>query len=125
LPVARPEVTGRRLTTASPAASTTAAAITTTEPTTTDPLSMLSKSELADLLSVDPWTIDRWRRPDEPTYDPDFPEPIWISGATPRWRRIHIERWLARRPAGGLSPNWVAHPKPTHKNRKRRQRADR
>jgi predicted DNA-binding transcriptional regulator AlpA len=81
---------------------------------------MVGKGTLAQLLDVDPFTIDRWRRD-----DPTFPPPLWVSGSTPRWKRIDIEQWVASRPAGGLSPNWVAHPKPTHKNRKRRQQADR
>jgi predicted DNA-binding transcriptional regulator AlpA len=111
VPVARPEVTGRRINTASTPATIT-----------TDPLSLLSKQALAELLGVDPWTIDRWRRPDEPTFDPSFPSPLWISGATPRWKRTEVEAWLSTRQRGGLSPNWQAHPKPTHKNRKQQLR---
>jgi predicted DNA-binding transcriptional regulator AlpA len=114
VPVARPEVTGRRINTASTPATATI---------TTDPLSLLSKQALAELLGVDPWTIDRWRRPDEPTHIPDFPEPLWISGATPRWRRVEVEQWLASRPHGGLSPNWIAHPKNRTRKAKRRRAA--
>jgi predicted DNA-binding transcriptional regulator AlpA len=119
VPVARPEVTSRRrlLTTTAPTA--TVATITTTEPIPTDPLQLLSKQQLAELLGVDPWTIDRWRRPDEPTHIPDFPQPVWVSNATPRWRRVEVEAWLSTRQRGGLSPNWQAHPKPTHKGRGR------
>jgi predicted DNA-binding transcriptional regulator AlpA len=105
LPTARPEVTGRRTATASTTPATSATSI--------DPLSMLSKQQLAELLGVDPWTVDRWRRPSEATYDPSFPEPIWISNATPRWRRSEIEHWLATRQRGGLSPSWTANPKTT------------
>jgi predicted DNA-binding transcriptional regulator AlpA len=63
-----------------------------------DPLQMLGKQQLAELLQVNPWTVDRWRRE-----NPDFPEPIWISDITPRWRRSAIESWLATRRKGGLA----------------------
>ena len=145
MPVARPEVTGRRrLTTTAPTATVEAITTDTTSvadeneaqsPTSiraqqrklkrkanaaSDPLALIGKQDLAALLDVDPWTVDRWRRPDEDTYDPTFPEPIWISGATPRWRRVEIEAWLADRPHGGLSPNWTARPRT-----RRRRRASR
>src|SRR5262245_23185346 len=76
-----PETTGRRL--------------------SADPLALLSKKQLAELLSIDPWTVDRWRKS-----DPTFPPPVWLSNTTPRWRRADIERWLATRKKGGRAPSW-------------------
>src|SRR5262245_9247202 len=72
-----------------------------------DPLAMLSKRQLAELLAVDPWTIDRWRN------NPDFPAPIWISASTPRWRRKDIEAWIASRHRGGVAPDWRRQTKPS------------
>jgi predicted DNA-binding transcriptional regulator AlpA len=66
-----------------------------------DPSALLTKRNLAELLAVNPWTLDRWRKRDS-----DFPDPLWISGTTPRWRRTDVERWLESRPKGGLSPEW-------------------
>jgi hypothetical protein len=40
------------------------------------------EQELADLLAVDKWTIDRWRKKFI-----DFPQPIWITGTMPRPER--------------------------------------
>jgi predicted DNA-binding transcriptional regulator AlpA len=65
------------------------------------PLQMLSRRDLAGLLGVNAWSIDRWRKT-----DPDFPAPIWISAATPRWRRVDVERWIATRQRGGTAPDW-------------------
>ena len=65
-----------------------------------DPLALMTKRELANLLAVDPWTIDRWRKSD------DFPVPVWLSGTTPRWRRADIETWLATRQQGGRAPDY-------------------
>lgn len=70
-------------------------------PPVIDPLTLVTKQQLASLLAVDAWTIDRWRKS-----DPDFPQPVWISGTTPRWPRVEIDRWLASRQRGGTSPDW-------------------
>ena len=75
-------------------------------PPVVDPLALLTKRQLAELLAVDPWTIDRWRKG-----DPDFPEPIWLSGTTPRWKRVAIDHWLATRQHGGISPDWQQIPR--------------
>jgi predicted DNA-binding transcriptional regulator AlpA len=68
-----------------------------------DLLALLTKRDLAALLNVNVWSIDRWRKT-----DPNFPSPVWISGTTPRWRRIEIENWIATRPRGGRSPDFEA-----------------
>jgi hypothetical protein len=68
-PTARPEVTSRRIATASSTPATSS--------TTADPLAMLRKQQLAALLGVNCWTLDRWRRTDEAT----LPE---RSGSAPR-----------------------------------------
>jgi predicted DNA-binding transcriptional regulator AlpA len=67
----------------------------------TDPLALITKADLARLLNVTPWTLDRWRKA-----DPSFPEVIWLSDSTPRWRRIDVEKWLASRQRGGTSPDF-------------------
>jgi predicted DNA-binding transcriptional regulator AlpA len=66
-----------------------------------DSLRLLSKKQVADLLAVNPFTIDRWRRTDA-----TFPEPLWVTPTTCRWRRTDIQAWLNARPAGGRSPAW-------------------
>ena len=38
------------------------------------PLQLLSKRQLAELLGVNMWTVDRWRKT-----NPDFPAPVWLS----------------------------------------------
>jgi len=65
-----------------------------------EPLTHLTKQDVARLCGVNPWTIDRWRK------DPnsDFPQPVWLSDITPRWRRSDIEAWLSALPQGGVSP---------------------
>ena len=104
---ARPEVTGRRRrVTADEQQSNN-------NNTIADPLALLSKKALAQLLAVDPWTIDRWRRD-----DPDFPQPIWVTTTTPRWSRADVEEWLATRKKGGRSPAWDQQTnKPKHSRR--------
>jgi predicted DNA-binding transcriptional regulator AlpA len=62
---------------------------------------LLDKQEVANYLGVNKYTIDRWRRE-----LPDFPEPIWLSGTSCRWRLQDIEKWLATRPSGGKAPEW-------------------
>ena len=106
---ARPEVTRRRGTDLTTVVSDPRAVV-----VTSDPLELLGKRELADLLRVNPWTVDRWRRT-----DPDFPAPIWISKSTPRWRRKDIEAWLATRQRGGTSPAFGEMRK--HKRRRERK----
>jgi len=62
---------------------------------------VLRKRELAQRLSVNPWTLDRWRRS-----NPTFPQPIWLSATTPVWFVAEIDAWLGSRPRGGLAPCW-------------------
>jgi len=99
----RPEVTGRRRANEAPNVQREPGhgSGQRAPPPATDPLALLAKRQLAELLAVDPWTIDRWRKS-----DPDFPEPIWVSGTTPRWQRVEVERWLASRRRGGKAPEW-------------------
>ena len=65
------------------------------------PLQLLSKRQLGELLHVNLWTLDRWRKT-----DPDFPAPIWLSNSTLRWRRVEVERWLASCRRGGVGPQY-------------------
>jgi predicted DNA-binding transcriptional regulator AlpA len=84
-------------------------------------LALLSKKQLAELLSIDAWSIDRWRR------DPDsgFPPPIWIGGNTARWRRADIETWLNNCRAGGKAPSYRrAPPVPPRRRRVRHEARD-
>jgi predicted DNA-binding transcriptional regulator AlpA len=72
---------------------------------------LLRKRELAALLKVSPWTVDRWRRRG------DFPLPLWISPHTPAWRRRDVLAWLSSRQHGGLAPGWnIGRTKPAAKN---------
>jgi predicted DNA-binding transcriptional regulator AlpA len=64
---------------------------------------LIGKKELASLLCVNPWTIDRWRKKRK-----DFPPPIWISDCTPRWYLQEIEQWLASQRRGGIAPSWTS-----------------
>jgi len=74
-----------------------------------DGLELIDKRTLADLLQINPWTIDRWRKS-----RPDFPPCIWISGSTPRWSRAAVMAWLASLQKGGAAPDWVkSRTKPT------------
>jgi len=62
-----------------------------------DPLALIRKRPLAKRLSVNPWTIDRWRKAGK------FPPPIWLSETVPVWRVADIERWLRDRESGSSS----------------------
>lgn len=77
-----------------------------------NPEAMLSKQGVADYLSVNPWTIDRWRKT-----DPTFPAPFWMNDRTPRWLPTDIRQWLASRPRGGIAPEWEQKPKPRRRRR--------
>lgn len=66
-----------------------------------DPLALISKRELAKLLAINSFTLDRWRKT-----NPDFPAPIWLTGTSPRWRRRDVELFIATRQRGGRSPDW-------------------
>jgi predicted DNA-binding transcriptional regulator AlpA len=52
------------------------------------PLQLIRKRELAELLTVDPWTIDNWRKKGR------FPKPIVLSDQVLVWRLTDIDRWL-------------------------------
>jgi|SRR5580700_5050464 predicted DNA-binding transcriptional regulator AlpA len=81
-----------------------------------DPFDMYSKKQIARLLGVNPFSIDRWRKS-----DPEFPKPLWVSPSTPRWRRADIERWISSRQQGGIAPDWTKnHTKPRKESRKSR-----
>lgn len=83
-----------------------------------DGLEMISKKELAALLSVNSWTLDRWRKS-----DPEFPRAVWLSPTTPRWRKADVERWLATRKTGGVAPDWENRTKPRNAKPSRRSPA--
>jgi predicted DNA-binding transcriptional regulator AlpA len=59
----------------------------------TPPLQCVRKRELAKMLSVDPWTIDHWRRKGI------IPEPIVLSDQVLVWRLADIEKWLREKEA--------------------------
>jgi predicted DNA-binding transcriptional regulator AlpA len=56
-----------------------------------DPLALIRKRELAELLGVNPWTIDGWRKRGL------IPPAIILSPQVVVWRRSDIERWLIER----------------------------
>jgi predicted DNA-binding transcriptional regulator AlpA len=57
------------------------------------PLQLIKKRELAELLCVNPWTIDRWRKRGI------IPQPITLSDQVLAWRISTIEQWLRQREA--------------------------
>ena len=65
------------------------------------PPEVLRKRELARRLSLNPWTLDRWRKSDS-----SFPQPIWLSATTPVWLVAEVDAWLGSRPRGGIAPSW-------------------
>ena len=81
------------------------------------PLELVRKRQLARLLQVSPWTIDRWRRT-----DPAFPQPIWVSASMPAWRIVEVEQWLTSRQRGGVAPAWEQGSRPTSRRRRRQVR---
>ena len=93
--MARPEITGRGIGIGH-----------NNPPDPIDPLELIGKRDLATLLAVNPWTVDRWRRT-----DPEFPPPIWLNNSTPRWSRDEIGKWLSTRKRGGVSPDSKPPPK--------------
>jgi hypothetical protein len=66
-----------------------------------DPLELMSKNDIAARLKVDVWTVDHIRRNDH-----TFPQPIWLTNKSARWRSIDILNWQSARPRGGWSPEW-------------------
>jgi predicted DNA-binding transcriptional regulator AlpA len=66
-----------------------------------DPLELMSKNDIAARLKVDPWTVDNIRK-----NDPNFPQPIWLTDKSARWRSVDILNWQSARPRGGWSPEW-------------------
>jgi predicted DNA-binding transcriptional regulator AlpA len=52
-----------------------------------DAIELITKPELCRRLKASPWTLDRKIRAGE------FPKPVWIGPAAPRWRLAEIEAW--------------------------------
>lgn len=73
------------------------------ETATSDPLQLLRKIQLADLLGVSIWTIDAWRRQGK------LPPPLVLSEQTVAWRRVDIEEWLAKQERGHSPRNRDQH----------------
>jgi predicted DNA-binding transcriptional regulator AlpA len=71
---------------------TTPSVIEAVEPETTARPILLTRREVADLLRIGERSLARWQN------DPraKFPKPI-RRGRVVRWRRVQIDRWLARR----------------------------
>lgn len=53
-----------------------------------DDLELIKKRALAKLLSVNPWTIDNWRKRGL------LPQPVKLGPHVVAWRRREIEEWL-------------------------------
>jgi predicted DNA-binding transcriptional regulator AlpA len=83
-----------------------------------DPLQLIDKQGVADLLSLNPATVDRMRKS-----NPDFPQPFWITDKTPRWHRKDIQNYIASRQQGGISPDWTKHRTGTPRKSSRRGRS--
>lgn len=72
------------------------------DPYVDDELQLIKKRELANLLRVNPFTIDNWRKAGR------LPEPLTLSPQTVAWRRQDILSWLSDReaePAETRKPN--------------------
>jgi predicted DNA-binding transcriptional regulator AlpA len=54
------------------------------------PIQLIRKKELAKMLGVDRWTIDRYRRE-----MPDFPRPLKFSEQVLVWDLTEIKAWLS------------------------------
>jgi predicted DNA-binding transcriptional regulator AlpA len=66
-----------------------------------DPLEYMSQKDIAARVKIDPWTINHIRKT-----DPSFPQPVWLTDKSPRWRSVDILNWMSSRPRGGQSPEW-------------------
>ena len=67
-----------------------------------DALQLIKKRELAQLLRVNPYTLDHWRKLGK------IPEPIVLTPQLVAWRRSVILQWLEERegrPARTRKPN--------------------
>ena len=53
-----------------------------------DPLKLLSKEQVADLIGVHPSTVMRWCR------DGLLPAPVEVTQQTIRWRETDISNWV-------------------------------
>jgi predicted DNA-binding transcriptional regulator AlpA len=60
-------------------------------PPSLDPLALIHKKQLAQLLGVRSWTINYWRKKHW------LPPPIHLSPQIVAWRRSDVERWLIER----------------------------
>lgn len=58
-----------------------------------DELRLLTDEEVADLCSVKPSTVRRWRR------EGIGPKPTWLNTTTARYRRQDVAQWYASRVA--------------------------
>jgi predicted DNA-binding transcriptional regulator AlpA len=54
-------------------------------------LQLIHKRQLAELLGVNPWTLDRWRKLGH------IPLPLKLTDGTLAWRISAIEKWLQER----------------------------
>jgi predicted DNA-binding transcriptional regulator AlpA len=73
----------------------------------TDADELLSKQQFASFLGLNPWTIDRLRKT-----IPNFPEPIWVTDKSPRWKKSEVQAYLDSRQRGGVSPEYENRAKP-------------
>ena len=67
-----------------------------------DAIQLIKKKELAQLLRINPWTIDNWRKRGR------IPQPIILSPQVVAWPRAEILQWLAElraKPAKTRKPN--------------------
>lgn len=67
-----------------------------------DELQLIRKHPLAQLLGVNPWTLDNWRKRGR------IPEPIVLSPQIVAWPRAEILQWLDElraKPACTRKPN--------------------
>jgi predicted DNA-binding transcriptional regulator AlpA len=56
-----------------------------------DPLALITKRELAELLRITPWTVDYWRKRGR------LPKEIVLSPQKIAWRRCDIAQWQQER----------------------------
>lgn len=57
------------------------------EVNTKNDIALVTKTALCERLQISPWTLQRKIKAGQ------FPKPIWVGSATPRWRLAEVLAW--------------------------------